>query len=117
MKLIYKIIFVALAIALFLPLSACKDGDDGDTGNGDGVKMKAKILKVGEYIEVEVLESEYTSGPHWVITSENTEIKSSHGIKISREALAVGDEVEITYNGQVMMSYPPKIVALSVQVL
>ncbi len=115
MKNIYKIILLAMAVALFLPLTACKD-DDG-TESGDGVKMKAKILNVGEFIEVEVLESEYTSGPHWVITSDKTDIVNSLGIKIARDRLTAGDEVEITYNGQVMMSYPPKIVAVSIRVL
>jgi hypothetical protein len=117
MKLIYKILLLAAALSLFIPLSACKDTDNDNDENGDGVKMKAKITNIGDFIEVEVLESEYTSGPHWVITSGETEFISPLGIKITREMLSVGNEVEITYSGQVMMSYPPKIVAHSIRVL
>ena len=95
-------------LAIALPALLC-------TGCGrrenEGVVMLARISAVGEKIEVEVLESEYTSGPHWIITHEKTVYESSRGKKLDREDIKVGDTVEIYYNGQVMLSYPPQIVA------
>ena len=92
--------------------------EDGDGKGGDGgFRMKAKITGFGSRVEVDVIEAPYTSGVHWVITNENTDIKDENGKKIAREELAVGDVVEIEYNGQVMMSYPPQIAALSIKVL
>ena len=48
---------------------------------------------------------------HIVITGEQTDFYGRDGEHISRGALRVGDTVEIVYSGQVMMSYPPQIVA------
>ena len=39
-----------------------------------------------------------------------------NGNRTVKAFLKVGDTVEITYGGQVMMSYPPQIVALKIQV-
>lgn len=104
----------------FLLLFSC-DGshaeeNDGqqDVGDGDGVLMLADITEISDVITVEVVESEYTFGIHWVLTSENTKIVDSDGTPIRRADLKVGDRVEIVYSGQVMMSYPPKINALKI---
>ena len=75
-----------------------------------GVKMTAKVTAIGDRIEVEVIESEYTAGPHWVITTNET-VFEKNGRKIKREGISIGDTVEIYYNGQVMLSFPPQIVA------
>ena len=81
-----------------------------DRSNDDGVKMTATVTAIDDRIEVEVLESEYTAGPHWVITTEET-VFEKNGRKITRDGISVGDTVEIYYNGQVMLSFPPQIVA------
>jgi len=80
------------------------------------VVMTAVIDNIFDRIEVSVLESEYTSGVHWVITSAETEIIGKNGERITREDLEVGDTVEIVYSGQVMMSLPPQIVARKITV-
>lgn len=85
--------------------------------DGSLVKMTASVSEVGEYIAVEVLESEYTFGTHWVITSEKTCFLDNRGREIQREEIKPGDTVEILYNGQVMLSYPPKIVARKIMKL
>lgn len=95
---------------------AVDEGNSDNSGKG-GFRMKAKITGFGSRVEVDVIEAPYTSGVHWVITNENTDIKDENGAKIARSDLAVGDVVEIEYNGQVMMSYPPQITALSIKVL
>ena len=74
--------------------------------------MIAEILAIGDKIEVEVIEGEYgASGIYWVNFNEKTPIVSKNGGALALADLSVGDQVEITYNGQVMMSYPPQIVA------
>lgn len=93
--------------ALFLVGCQHESGDER-------VRMRAEIINIGDRIEVEVLESEYTSGPHWVIVSNKTVIEDKDGKRLGLSSLSVGEVVEIFYNGQVMLSYPPQIVALRI---
>ena len=106
----------ALALAVFV-FCSCDGGVEGDMGEESLVKMTASVSEVGEYIVVEVLESEYTFGTHWVITSEKTCFLDKRGREIRRGDIKSGDTVEILYNGQVMLSYPPKIVARKIMKL
>ena len=109
MKRLLKIMILLLSLSA---LTACgADEPENDLPTGDGVVMTAVITEVGERLHVEVTESEYTSGVHIVITGEQTDFYGKDGERISRSALRVGDTVEIVYSGQVMMSYPPQIVA------
>ena len=101
-----KLIVLAL---LFLAFPVVKARGEGELAGK--VKMTAEVLSVGDRIHVNVIESKYTFGEHIVITGENTKYFDVCGEKIHREDIKVGDRVEIFYNGQVMMSYPPQIVA------
>ena len=91
------------------------DHDDGSKPGSD-FKMTAKITEIDEKIAVDVIESPYTSGIHLVNTAKATEFFGRDGNAISRSDLKVGDTVEILYSGQVMMSYPPQIVAARITV-
>ncbi len=93
-------------------LCSCSAGGGGEPK----FEMKATVTALGEKLEVNVTEAEYAEGIYWIIISENTEILNSKGEKISREEIAVGDELKITYNGQVMMSYPPQVVARKIEI-
>ena len=107
-----------VAFILLLPLLfACNGGekDNMSSTKNDEFVMKATVIAVGEKIEVEVTESEYTSGPFWIITSDSTEFLNASGKKITRGDIKAGDTVTVTYNGQVMMSYPPQVVALIIK--
>jgi len=80
--------------------------------------MTAKVLNVGDLIEVEVIEAPYeNTGIFWVITAEQTKYFGKDGASVKREELKVGDTVKIYYGGQVMMSYPPKIVAAKIELI
>ena len=119
MKKIIKIAIMVLTLSL---LSACGTSsgggsDVGDGGTVDPFVLKATVNAVGERIEVEVIESDYAFGPYWVITSDDTQFVGKNGGKITKQDIKAGDTVEITYNGQVMMSYPPQIVARKITVL
>ncbi len=107
-----KAAFVAALLLCSLGISSCVYKSDDKIG--DRVKMTAVIDNIGEYIEVTVIESEYTFGPHWVITADATVYFDKDGSSLSRSDLRVGDRVEILYSGQVMLSYPPKIVAAKI---
>ena len=80
-------------------------------------KLKARVLALGEKLEVDVIEGEYASGLYWVITSDKTKILGVDGKRLELSDIAVGDTLEIIYNGQVMMSYPAQIVARKITVL
>ena len=109
--------------ALLLLLVAC------DTSAEDGVPvmgvpdtaprftMEATVCELGEKLTVNVTKSEYTEGVHLVIPAENVTLTRVDGSPLSLSEIAVGDRLSIVYNGQVMLSYPPQIVALSITVL
>ena len=120
-------LFITLLLAL--SISSCalsenskneKENENSDDQNQhipqNSVTMTAKITDVGEKITVEVLESDYTSGTHLVITSDSTIFLGKNGNEISRFDLKENDVVEISYSGQVMLSYPPQIVALQIKI-
>ena len=123
-----RILRVALSILAILIAGACLFSCVGDPNNvegnppsedkpGDRVSMVARVTELGEQISVEVIESQYTSGVHWVITAPTTEYYAEDGSRISRDDIRVGDKVEIRYSGQVMMSLPPQIVAARISVV
>ena len=107
-------ILIAFAVMAAV-LLACTPQEGGE--NMNAVKMTAKITAIGERIEVEVIDGEYgASGPFWVITNTGTVYLDKDGNRTMRLALHVGDTVEISYSGQMMLSYPPQVVAFSIQV-
>ena len=107
-----NLMIVALALSVL-----CSCGDFGTGGSEiEGVKMSAEILAIGEKLEVQVIEGDYeVSGIYWVIISPDTKYFGADGKGASLADFAVGDKIEIVYGGQVMMSYPPKIVALQIR--
>jgi len=113
-----KFLLTVLSFAILPMLFSCKaeDNDKIDDETNE-FKMLAIVKNVSEYLEVEVIESDYAFGEYWVITPQETEFFDSNGNKISRSDLKAGDKIEISYSGQVMMSYPPKIVAHSVRLV
>ena len=108
------IVAVALLLLVCLLFSCSSNGGDE---NVEGVKMTAIIKSIDNKIEVDVIEGEYgASGIYWVNVSSDTVYLNENGNSILKSSIKVGDTVEITYSGQVMMSYPPQIIALKIQV-
>ncbi len=122
-KVILLFLFAALAIAMLSCTddesrgASDKDSDGGtstDEQVGDSFVLKAIVKgKTGE-LEVEVIESDYAFGTYRVLISSETEFKNGDGDTISLSDIKIDDTVEIVYGGQVMMSYPPQIVAKKV---
>lgn len=88
----------------------------GCNQNMNEFKITATIVNINEKIEVNVISAEYASGTYLVITGNQTQIFYEKN-SITKEDLKIGDTIEIIYNGQVMMSYPPQIVALKILVI
>ena len=112
------------AILLFhlfvaLPLLVCgrtHASTSTDTDAPPRFTMEATLTELSDRLTVEVTKSAYTSGTHLVIVNESTVIQEASGQRIMPTDLKVGDRLSILYNGQVMLSYPPQIVALSITV-
>ncbi|MBO5926426.1 MAG: hypothetical protein J6Q38_02565 [Clostridia bacterium] len=105
-----KFLASVLAVISLIFITACKE-------NMNNFVLKAIVTTVGEKIEVEVIESDYAFGTYLVITGEQTEFLDVNGNKIDKTNLVSGNVIEITYGGQVMMSFPPQIVANKIQVI
>ena len=108
------IIGVILFVSAFMVFTC--GFSEGKSMAQENVKMVAEVTGLGDKIEVEVLESDYTSGVHLVITHDATQYFDINGNKTSRTEIEVGDKVEIVYSGQVMLSFPPQIVAIKIRV-
>ena len=109
-----KIIATILLLFNFLLIS-CSEGDQNMSN--EKFSMKATVLNIGERIEVDVYEAEYAEGIYWIIYDDNTVIEDTKGNKISVSQLEADDKVQVYYNGQVMMSYPPQVYAVRVKKL
>ena len=116
MKKLSKLFFALFLASVLSGCSLLNIMPDSIGGDVEGAKMTAEVVFVGDKLEVNVIEGEYgASGPYWVITSSETVIVDQSGKRISK--LNVGDKIEIIYSGQVMMSYPPQIVAKKITLL
>lgn len=104
------LLLTLLMLALTGAVCACSK----EEAPGDEFVLKAVVQRVGETLEVDVIESDYASGLYWVITSKETDFYDAEGECIEAADIKEGDTVLIRYGGQVMMSYPPQIVAHSV---
>lgn len=125
MKITALIIMTALALLLFAGCGAqeAESSPDNDSQGAnteqtpartDGFTMIATVKSVGDRVEVDVISAEYASGIFHIIVGENTQIYSAEGREITKQDIKAGDTVEITYNGQIMLSYPPQVVALKI---
>lgn len=119
-----RIILFALLLALSLSLvsrknenavSALKPNTDDEPAS-PSVEMEGTVTETGERLMVKVTKSKYTSGPHIVLINDGTVITDANGNSLSLKDIKVGDRLKILYSGQVMLSYPPQIVALHIVV-
>ena len=93
------------------------DSEKNENQNKSEFILKAIVKKVGEHIEVEVIESDYAFGIYWILTPNTTVYYNANGSKINRQNIKVGDTVEISYSGQTMLSFPPQVVAYSIKLI
>ena len=117
-KQILSHLFLALLVLPTLLLTACfpsPDTSEDENHPTATYQMTATIESLDSPFSVNVIDAEYAEGIYWLVTDGKTVYLASDGSPTDRTALSVGDTVLITYNGQVMLSYPPQVFALTVQ--
>ena len=110
--------YLALALALLTLLTVgCTPTEDNIIPDTAVFTLKSTVKSLDDpsRIEVEITESDYAFGIYWVLINDNTKIYDAEGNEISIDDIKVGDNLQITYGGQVMMSYPPQIVAKKIK--
>ena len=124
-----KLFFIIAVIMLVLMAAGCNAQTDenadenspaedaGDKSGDFALKAIVKSTEEAGRIEVEVIESDYAFGIYWVLINDKTAFCDSNGNAVSADSVKAGDTIEITYGGQVMMSYPPQIVASKICVV
>lgn len=115
-----RLFAMALTFILLFAVGCEPSGNSNPSGNGgengDEFVLKATVNSQTEHhIEVEVIESDYAFGVYWVLTGADTVFLDANGKAIAISDIRAGDIVNITYSGQVMMSYPPQIAAHKIQ--
>lgn len=100
-----------LASCAFPPVGGKENTGEGSGAGSTDFYMIATVENLSNPFQVNVIEAEFAYGVHWLVTSEDTVYEDTDGNRLSKSALKIGDTVKIYYNGQVMMSYPPQIVA------
>ena len=125
MKRMKKIVLCLLLMLAVTSLSSCKTDEGvsdekkevGAEAQNDAAKMTATVTSTSEEkrLEVNVISGDYgAQGVFWVLVSDQSAFYGKNGETIAREDIKAGDTVEIRYSGQVMLSYPPQIVAYSI---
>ena len=109
--------FICMMTACTTPASTETPDAEADGGVRGGFFLKGEIRAINENIEIEVIESDYAFGLYWVSVSDDTVYETKDGAVADKTILSVGDIVEVEYGGQVMMSYPPRIVAAKIRLL
>lgn len=111
-----------LTIIVALGLTSCTTANAAGGGGGQGgtegerFTLTGIVKAVSDRVEIEVVGSDYAFGIYWVLISDGTELIGADGGAISLSDIKEGDTVEVVYGGQVMMSYPPQIVAKRITV-
>lgn len=109
---------IMLIFMLFLiPLGTSCNNSNIEDVDTMYFEMMGIVKNVGERIEIEVIESNYAFGIYWIITSDETKYYNNSYEEISKDDLFIGDKIIITYSGQVMMSYPPQVVAYKIKLI
>ena len=122
-----KVLSIILLLALSLSVCSCKDNqttDQGGTQNGaqvgGGVATDdGKMIITARIDEIynAFLNVTATDGVVYRVNVGKATAYTRDGVGIVKEALEVGDKIEITYNGQVTRSVPPQISALDINIV
>ena len=111
MKILKKIIIGALSLML---LAGCSENEAPSE-----YKFRAVVNEIGEG-ELLVTVSDEDGlhfGEYRVLVSTRTVYYLSDGVKGNIGSVEHGDVIEVTYNGQVMRSFPPQVAALKIAIL
>lgn len=111
-------ISIFLCFLLLLPVFlGCEPNDDTQgKKEEDAFYFYGTVLSTEHPLAVDVTESDYAFGIYHVITDDATQYLDEKGRTLTREDIRVGDTVKVVYGGQVMLSYPPQVVAKKIQI-
>ncbi len=109
-------LLILFIILLLWTVTSCENPftDDSQSENqppNNSAIITGTVTNVNSRIEMIADETEITSGPYSVIINENTDFYFADGSAANFADVESGQKVEITFNGQVMLSYPAQIVA------
>ena len=90
-----------------------KNGTQGEENMQEFV-LKGIVIAINDKLEIEVIESDYAFGIYHVIVPNNIPITSASGSAITLDDIKPSNTVLVKYSGQTMLSYPPQIVAYSI---
>lgn len=76
--------------------------------------LKGIVIAINDKLEIEVIESDYAFEIYHVIVPNNIPITSASGSAITLDDIEPSNTVLVKYSGQTMLSYPPQIVAYSI---
>ncbi len=125
MKRIIKSILMILSLSLLVGCVGDKTEDKSNsqskalTDSDAYYKIKATVNSVSaDGLEVTATEdSEDSFGVYRILTSAETKYEDKAGKAITLGDIKEGDVILISYNGQVMRSLPPQVVAIKIQIL
>lgn len=122
-----KKIFIILTILCFaFALFACGGNTDTQTNlstditnmlENEKIILSGKVDKVNELsIEITTEANENASGAYVVNISNQTLLYDKYGNIIKLSQIIEGDNIDVSFNGQVTKSLPPQISAIIIQV-
>lgn len=122
-----KKIFIILTILCFaFALFACGGSTDTQTNlstditnmlENEKIILSGKVDKVNELsIEITTEANENASGVYVVNISNQTLLYDKYGNIIKLSQIIEGDNIDVSFNGQVTKSLPPQISAIIIQV-
>ena len=122
-----KKIFTILTILCFaFALFACGGSTDTQTNlstditnmlENEKIILSGKVDKVNELsIEITTEANENASGAYVVNISNQTLLYDKYGNIIKLSQIIEGDNIDVSFNGQVTKSLPPQISAIIIQV-
>ena len=81
----------------------------------DEYKLTGTVTEIdNRHIEINVTDTQNAFGIYRILLSDATRFYDRNAEPAAKSDLCVGDTVEVTYNGQVMRSMPPQVVALKI---
>ena len=112
-KLFNAIILVAVALLLF----SCAPTENSPDDQPAEYKLRGVVENLAnKYVDIRITEAQYATGTYRILLDDTTKIYDKSGKSVSASAIQKGDSLEVTYNGQVMRSIPPQVVALKITI-
>ena len=113
MKRIMNTIILLLGAAMLFSCSPTPDSPAGGEYTLRGV-----VTEIADsHIDILITDTPDAAGTYRVLVSNSTAIYGKGGASIKISDIRTDDKLEITYNGQVMRSLPPQVVATKITVI